>query len=114
MNLTTSTLEKLGGNSVVIAAIEDDIKRREARSLLSELLILGRWRNVLDEKDLQLAKTAGGAVQRLLASGVNMDDLVDVVRETQVETIYSLTQLGGDLKNCPAAVQSLYGQIGST
>ncbi|WP_144290287.1 hypothetical protein [Chitinilyticum litopenaei] len=87
-------LEILGLNSVVSESIADDILNKDARSLLHEMLISGLWKLVIDEtKPELLAKIGGATVRRLLDSGHDVEDLVDVVRETQVDMLYNMAQL---------------------
>lgn len=62
-------------------------------SLLHELLLRGLWSTVIDEAAPQALQRQGGAVARLLAAGVDPHDLLDVIREAQVDTIYNVAQL---------------------
>ncbi|RSZ59273.1 hypothetical protein HF313_02420 [Massilia atriviolacea] len=62
-------------------------------ALLHELLLRGLWSTVIDEAAPQALQRQGGAVARLLAAGVDPHDLVDVIREAQVDTIYNVAQL---------------------
>ncbi|NHZ90167.1 hypothetical protein F2P45_14240 [Massilia sp. CCM 8733] len=65
----------------------------EAAALLHELLLRGLWSTVIDEAAPDALPRHGGAVARLLAAGVDPHDLVDVIREAQVDTIYNVAQL---------------------
>lgn len=62
-------------------------------ALLHELLLRGLWSTVIDEAAPQALQRQGGAVARLLAAGVDPHDLLDVIREAQVDTIYNVAQL---------------------
>jgi hypothetical protein len=62
-------------------------------ALLHELLLRGLWSTVIDEAAPEALHRHGGAVGRLLAAGVDPHDLVDVIREAQVDTIYNVAQL---------------------
>ncbi|NHZ66078.1 hypothetical protein [Massilia genomosp. 1] len=62
-------------------------------ALLHELLLRGLWSTVIDEAAPQALRRQGGAAGRLLAAGVDPHDLVDVIREAQVDTIYNVAQL---------------------
>lgn len=64
-----------------------------AAALLHELLLRGLWSIVIDEAAPEALHRHGGAVARLLAAGVDPHDLVDVIREAQVDTIYNVAQL---------------------
>lgn len=64
-----------------------------AAALLHELLLRGLWSTVIDEAAPEALHRHGGAVARLLAAGVDPHDLVDVIREAQVDTIYNVAQL---------------------
>ena len=87
-------LQRLGVPLERAESIADDIAVFDARSLLSELLLGGLWKLVLDEtQPTQLAAAGGSAVGRLLAKGVDPADVLDVVRETQVDIIYNVAQL---------------------
>ena len=65
----------------------------DAAALLHELLLRGLWSIVIDEAAPKALQRHGGAVARLLAAGVDPHDLVDVIREAQVDTIYNVAQL---------------------
>ncbi len=86
-------LEKLNVAPKTIASVTADTEKLDARSLLNELLIRGLWRNVMDEREPAVLHRYGGALERLLASGVDINDLADAVREIQVDTIYNVAQL---------------------
>ncbi len=88
-----SQLESFGLAPERAASIAHDVDKRDARSLWSELLMLGLWRNVIDEtQPIERSMAGNKTVQRLLASGANPDDLVDLVREVQVNAIYNIAQ----------------------
>jgi len=93
MESIVSELLKLGVSSEKAASIAEDIQRLDARSLLNELLMRGLWATVIDETQPTLLRRNGGAIERLLASGVDPHDLMDVVREVQVDTIYNVAQV---------------------
>lgn len=87
-------LQRMGVTHEQAQSIADDLARRDARSLLSELLVRGLWSLVIDEKNLsQLPVVGGDAAQRLLDDGIDPDDLMDVIRQVQVDTIYNVAQL---------------------
>jgi len=86
-------LEKLGVPSKRATSIAEDIQKLDARALLSELLIRGLWSTVLDEAQPTVLRRYGGAIERLLASGVDPHDLLDAVREVQIDTIYNVAQV---------------------
>ncbi|MDQ1830102.1 hypothetical protein [Massilia scottii] len=88
-----SRLEGIGIAPARAAAIAADVAQGDARSLLHELLLRALWSSVVDEAAPDALQRHGGAVGRLLASGVDPHDLLDVVRETQVDTIYNVAQL---------------------
>ena len=92
--VVASKLEKLGVSPERAASIADDVERLDARSLLVELLAIGLWRNVIDEtRPVELSMIGGDAIKRLAANGANPDDLIDLVREVQVNAIYNIAQL---------------------
>lgn len=87
-------LQRMGVEQDLAESIANDLAGHDARSLLSELLQRGLWSLVIDESDPALLPVLGGdAVRRLLDKGVDPEDLMDVVRETQVDTIYSVANL---------------------
>ncbi|MFB9245352.1 hypothetical protein IV454_08640 [Massilia antarctica] len=89
----TTLLADIGLAPAMAATIAADVARGDARSLLHELLLRGLWSTVIDEAAPEALHRHGGAVARLLAAGVDLHDLVDVVREAQVDTIYNVAQL---------------------
>lgn len=95
--MNQAIVEELQGMGVVPAqaeAIAEDLAALDGRSLLTELLMRGLWCLVIDETNPALLQKVGGeAVRRLLSMGVDPDDLMDVVRETQVDLIFSVAQL---------------------
>lgn len=92
-----TALENLGTSSDTAQGIARDVARGDARSLFAELLLRGLWANVIDEtQPLDPARSGGAALRRLLDSGVDPADLVDLVRETQVDLIYNVAQLIDD------------------
>jgi hypothetical protein len=92
-NLSAQLIE-LGIHQSLVESIAEDIEKKDARSLFSTLFYKGVWSLVADESDpSQLPRAGGLAVNRLLEAGVNVDDLVDVVRETQVDLINNIAQL---------------------
>ncbi|WUR11746.1 hypothetical protein E7V67_018845 [[Empedobacter] haloabium] len=96
-NHITTALENLGTSSDTAQGIGRDVARGDARSLFGELLLRGLWANVIDEKQpLDPARSGGAALQRLLDSGADPADLVDLMRETQVDLIYNVAQLIDD------------------
>lgn len=87
-------LQRMGVSQEQAESIAEDLGGRDVRSLLSELLLRGLWSQVIDESNpSQLPLIGGDAVRRLLEKGVDPDDLMDVVRETQVDTIYGVANL---------------------
>jgi hypothetical protein len=86
-------LEDIGIAPAMAAAIAADVAQGDPRTLLHELLLRGLWSTVIDEAAPQALQRHGGAVARLLAAGVDPHDLVDVIREAQVDTIYNVAQL---------------------
>lgn len=87
-------LQRLGVEHKQAEDIVNDLSGFDARSLLSELLVRGLWSLVIDETNLsQLPVIGGDAVLRLLNKGIDPDDLMDVIREAQVDTIYNVAQL---------------------
>ncbi|AXA89887.1 hypothetical protein [Massilia sp. YMA4] len=100
----TTALEHLGTPPDTASAIGRDLERGDARSLFAELLLRGLWANVIDEtQPLDPARSGGPALQRLLDSGADPADLIDLMRETQVDLIYNVAQLIDD----PAEVLGL-------
>jgi hypothetical protein len=92
-----STLEQLGVSSDDARSIMRDVRHGDARRLAGELLLRGLWSTVIDEtQPLDPARSGGAALQRLLDNGADPADLVDLMRETQVETIYNVAQLIDD------------------
>ncbi|WP_256081058.1 hypothetical protein [Massilia sp. YIM B04103] len=90
----TTKLEEFGISPERAAFIAQDVDKSDARSLWAELLMLGLWRNVIDEtQPIELFMTGNYTVQRLVANGSNPDDLIDLVREVQVNAIYNIAQL---------------------
>ncbi|NHZ78058.1 hypothetical protein F2P44_01930 [Massilia sp. CCM 8695] len=89
----TTQLEDIGLAPAMAGAIARDVARGDARSLLHELLLRGLWSSVADEAAPEALLRHGGAAGRLLAAGVDLHDLLDVVREAQVDTIYNVAQL---------------------
>ncbi|WP_426162823.1 hypothetical protein [Pseudoduganella sp. R-34] len=87
-------LQRIGVSQAQAESIADDLSGNDARTLLSELLQRGLWSLVIDESSPSKLPVLGGdAVRRLLDKGVDVDDLMDVVRETQVDMIYSVANL---------------------
>ena len=87
-------LQRMGVTHKQAESIANDLAGSDARSLLSEFLVRGLWSLVIDETNLsQLPVIGSDAVQRLLNKGVDPDDLIDVIREVQVDTIYNVAQL---------------------
>lgn len=87
-------LQRLGVEHKQAESIVNDLSGFDAHSLLSELLVRGLWSLVVDETNLsQLPVIGGDAVLRLLNKGIDPDDLMDVIREAQVDTIYNVAQL---------------------
>jgi hypothetical protein len=87
-------LQRIGVTHKQAESIASDLAGFDARSLLSELLVRGLWSLVIDETNLsQLPKVGGDTVQRLLNKGIDPDDLIDVIREAQVDIIYNVAQL---------------------
>ncbi|MGW8393484.1 hypothetical protein [Pseudoduganella sp. HUAS MS19] len=111
-------LRRVGIAQVQAESIAKDLSAHDARSLLSELLLRGLWSLVIDEKDpSHLSAVGGHSVQRLLDKGVDPDDLMDVVRETQVDIIYNVAQLvdwptfGLQLEHVPGLTISVSAEV---
>ncbi|AVR97858.1 hypothetical protein [Pseudoduganella armeniaca] len=93
----TTVLENVGTPPDTARAIGRNLERGDARSLFAELLLRGLWANVIDEtQPLDPKRSGGPALQRLLDSGADPADLVDLIRETQVDLIYNVAQLIDD------------------
>lgn len=89
-----SVLEQLGVAPDAAGAIGRDIQQGDARALWAELLLRGLWSTVIDEtQPLDADRNGSAALRRLLDSGADPADLVDLIRETQVDLIYNVTQL---------------------
>ena len=94
MTELSKELEQLGVPAAEIRSIRADMEKLDARSLFSELLLRGLWSNVIDETPAAEARAgASPALQRLLDRGVDADDLVDVIREAQIDLIYNVAQM---------------------
>jgi hypothetical protein len=74
--------------------IARDVDNDDARSLYSELVLRGLWNLVVDESNpSELSRLGSPGIDRLLKSGINPDDLLDAIRETQVSLIYNVAHL---------------------
>ncbi|WEF33533.1 hypothetical protein [Pseudoduganella chitinolytica] len=92
-----SALEQLGVAPDAARAIGRDVRHGDARSLCGELLLRGLWSAIIDEtQPLDATRNGGAALRRLLDSGADPADLLDLVRETQVDLIYNVAQLIDD------------------
>jgi hypothetical protein len=87
-------LEKLSIPPDDIAIIVDEVAQGDARSLFSEIAIRSLWGMVIDEihPELLIPKNRSNTVNRLMESGTSLDDIVDVIRETQVTMIEQMAQ----------------------